>query len=159
MAMCFNVILPNMSLAYSTITFYQIARILLTPLVALINYFFYQIYIPIRAAWCLIPVCVGVGIVSYFDTLPVTNKEMKVTTAPGVIFALTGVMASSLYTVWIGAYHKKLNMSSMQLLFNQAPVASGLLLFFIPHIDTLPQWEIVPLSRWTMIFISGFFAR
>lgn len=158
-AMCFNVILPNLSLAYSSITFYQIARILLTPFVALINLVFYRVSIPMYAALSLIPVCTGVGVVSYYDTRATTpEQEGKVTTVAGVIFAFSGVVASSLYTVWIGTYHKKLNMSSMQLLFNQAPASSCLLLFFIPFADTIPVFSDVPFSRWAMILMSGLFA-
>ncbi|KAK6347272.1 hypothetical protein TWF696_007344 [Orbilia brochopaga] len=157
-AMCLNVILPNLSLAYSSITFYQIARILLTPLVAAINFIFYHVSIPRNAALALIPVCFGVGIVSYYDTLPDPSKPTQVTTAAGVIFAFSGVIASSLYTVWIGTYHRKLNMSSMQLLFNQAPVSSFLLLYFIPFCDTFPTWSGVAMNKYLLILLSGGFA-
>ncbi|KAK6333072.1 hypothetical protein TWF718_010896 [Orbilia javanica] len=157
-AMCLNVILPNLSLAYSSVTFYQIARILLTPFVALINYVFYHVSIPRNAVFALIPVCFGVGIVSYYDTLPDPNKPTQITSTAGVIFAFSGVIASSLYTVWIGTYHRKLNMSSMQLLFNQAPVSSFLLLYFIPFCDTFPVWTGVHLNKYLLILLSGGFA-
>lgn len=157
-AMCFNVVLPNLSLAYSSVTFYQIARILLTPLVASINFIFYRTSLPRAAVLTLIPVCVGVGVVSYYDTVPTGDKDTKSTSPIGVVFALSGVFASSLYTVWIGVFHKKLNMSSMQLLFNQAPWSSMMLWVFIPIVDTTPQWELVPESRWVMICMSGIFA-
>ncbi|KAJ6256797.1 hypothetical protein Dda_8665 [Drechslerella dactyloides] len=157
-AMCLNVILPNLSLAYSSITFYQIARILLTPLVAGINFVFYHVSIPRNAALALIPVCFGVGIVSYYDTLPDPSKPTQVTSVAGVVFAFSGVVASSLYTVWIGTYHRKLNMSSMQLLFNQAPVSSFLLLYFIPFCDTFPTWSGVQMNKYMLILLSGGFA-
>ena len=159
MAMCFNVVLPNLSLAYSSITFYQIARILLTPLVASINFIFYHTTLPRAAVLTLIPVCLGVGIVSYYDTLPTGDKELKATSPIGVVFALSGVFASSIYTVWIGTYHKKLNMSSMQLLFNQAPWSSLMLCVVAPVVDTVPNFHLVPSSRWAMICMSGIFAR
>ncbi|KAF3938836.1 hypothetical protein ABW19_dt0206119 [Dactylella cylindrospora] len=157
-AMCLNVILPNLSLAYSSVTFYQIARILLTPFVALINYIFYHVSIPRNASLALIPVCFGVGIVSYYDTLPDPSKPTQVTSTAGVIFAFSGVVASSLYTVWIGTYHRKLNMSSMQLLFNQAPVSTFLLLYFIPFCDTFPVWSGVTVNKYLLILLSGGFA-
>ncbi|KAI5808564.1 hypothetical protein DFH27DRAFT_477788 [Peziza echinospora] len=157
-AMCFNVILPNLSLSYSSVTFYQIARILLTPMVALINYIFYQTSIPRNALLALIPVCVGVGTVTYYDTLPPTDATVQTTSPIGVFFALTGVLASSVYTVWIGVFHKRLNMSSMQLLFNQAPWSSMMLWLFVPFIDVTPDWATVPMPRWATIFLSGFFA-
>ncbi|KAK3295597.1 uncharacterized protein B0H64DRAFT_474525 [Chaetomium fimeti] len=169
LAMSLNVILPNLSLAFSTITFYQIARILLTPTVALLNYLLYRATLPPRALLALVPACLGVGLVSYYDSLPppttttttttTSSTSPKTTTPLGILFALTGTAASSLYTVWIGAYHRRLKLSSMQLLFNQAPVSAVLLLYAIPFIDTWPAaWSGVGAGRWALIGLSGGFA-
>ncbi|KAH8895035.1 triose-phosphate transporter [Thozetella sp. PMI_491] len=157
-AMSLNVILPNLSLAFSSVTFYQVARILLTPVVALMNFILYRATLPRNAILSLIPACVGVGMVSYYDSLPSDNSNVKTTSPLGVIFAFSGIFASSLYTVWIASYHRKLQMSSMQLLFNQAPVSAFLLLYVIPFVDTFPVWSEVPVNRWVMILISGLFA-
>ncbi|KAI0526580.1 integral membrane protein [Xylaria bambusicola] len=157
-AMSLNVILPNFSLAYSSITFYQVARILLTPIVASIDFFLYHTMLPRDAIVALVPACVGVGVVSYYDSLPSDNANVKTTSSIGVIFAFCGIFASSLYTVWIKSYQRKLKISSMQLLFNQAPVSAFLLLYVIPFVDTFPTWSQVPLNRWLMILMSGMFA-
>ncbi|KAH8594765.1 triose-phosphate transporter family-domain-containing protein [Bisporella sp. PMI_857] len=157
-AMSLNVILPNLSLAFSTVTFYQVARILLTPVVALMNFVLYKATLPRNAIFALVPACLGVGMVSYYDSLPSADANVKTTSGLGVIFAMTGIFASSLYTVWIASYHKKLQMNSMQLLFNQAPLASFMLLYVIPFVDTFPTWTQVHVSRWIMILMSGFFA-
>ncbi|EOO02843.1 putative solute carrier family 35 member e3 protein [Phaeoacremonium minimum UCRPA7] len=157
-AMALNVILPNLSLAFSTVTFYQVARILLTPTVALMNYVLYKATLPQNALLALIPACAGVGMVSYYDSLPSADAKVKTTSGLGVIFAFAGIFASSLYTVWIASYHRKLQMSSMQLLFNQAPVSAFLLLYVIPFVDTFPVWSTVQVSRWVMILMSGMFA-
>lgn len=152
-AMSLNVILPNLSLAFSTVTFYQVARILLTPVVALMNYVLYKSTLPRNAIYALIPACIGVGMVSYYDSLPSADANVKTTSSLGVIFAFSGIFASSLYTVWISSYHKKLQMNSMQLLFNQAPLAAFMLLYVIPFVDTFPVWTKVPLNRWFMIMM------
>lgn len=157
-AMGLNVILPNLSLAFSSVTFYQVARILLTPMVALMNFVLYRSKLPRNAILALIPACLGVGMVSYYDSLPSDNANVKTTSSLGVIFAFAGIFASSLYTVWIASYHRKLQMSSMQLLFNQAPVSTVLLLYVIPFLDTFPEWTTLPANRWFMILISGLFA-
>ncbi|KAI3395529.1 hypothetical protein diail_1246 [Diaporthe ilicicola] len=157
-AMALNVILPNLSLAFSTVTFYQVARILLTPCVALMNYVLYHQTLPTNAILALVPACAGVGIVSYYDSLPAADANIKTTSGLGVIFAFAGIFASSLYTVWIASYHRKLQMSSMQLLFNQAPVSAFMLLYVIPFVDTFPVWTTVSVSRWVMILMSGGFA-
>lgn len=157
-AMALNVILPNLSLAFSTVTFYQVARILLTPTVAMMNFVLYKSTLPRDAILALVPACAGVGMVSYYDSLPTSDVNVKTTSSLGVMFAFLGIFASSLYTVWIASYHRKLQMSSMQLLFNQAPVSAFLLLYVIPFVDTFPVWAQVPVNRWVMILMSGFFA-
>ncbi|KAI8950873.1 integral membrane protein [Xylaria longipes] len=157
-AMSLNVILPNLSLAYSTITFYQVARILLTPTVATMDFFLYRTTLPRNAVMALVPACLGVGAVSYYDSLPTDDANVKTTSNIGVLFAFSGIFASSLYTVWIKSYQRKLQISSMQLLLNQAPVSAFLLLYVIPFVDTFPTWSLVPLNRWLMILMSGMFA-
>ena len=152
-AMSMNVILPNLSLAFSTVTFYQVARILLTPTVALMNFVLYRATLPRNAIYALVPACLGVGMVSYYDSLPSGDETVKTTSGLGILFAFTGIFASSLYTVWIASYHKKLQMNSMQLLYNQAPVSAFMLLYVIPFIDTFPVWSEVPFNRWAMIMM------
>lgn len=163
--MCLNVVIPNLSLAFSTVTVYQLCRVLLTPSTAIINFILYRSTIPRAAALFLVPVCLGVGITSYYDTKPAAapssaDKKTAVATTSsiGVMFALSGVLASSVYTVLIAAYHKKLQMSSSQLLFNQAPISSVLLMFAVPLVDQIPDLGIVPGYRWAMILMSGGFA-
>ncbi|KAI1804387.1 TPT-domain-containing protein [Daldinia bambusicola] len=157
-AMSLNVILPNLSLAFSSVTFYQIARILLTPTVATMDLILYRSMLPRNAILALIPACLGVGMVSYYDSLPTNDANVKSTSSLGVVFAFSGIFASSLYTVWIKSYQRKLKVSSMQLLFNQAPVSAFLLLYVIPFVDTFPTWTEVPKARWLMILMSGVFA-
>lgn len=152
-AMSLNVILPNLSLAFSSVTFYQLARILLTPTVALMNFVLYRATLPPAAIAALIPACFGVGMVSYYDTRPTSDAAIHSTSVLGVVFAFTGIFASSLYTVWIASYHRKLEMSSMQLLHNQAPIAAFLLLYAIPFVDNFPVWSEVALPRWILILI------
>ncbi|KAL8630870.1 hypothetical protein Q9189_003372 [Teloschistes chrysophthalmus] len=157
-AMSLNVILPNASLQFSSVTFYQLARILLTPTVALINYIFYNTSIPRPAVYALIPACVGVGIVSYYDSKAPASPKVKSTSFIGVIFAFAGVLASSLYTVWVSSYQKTLKLSSMQLLYNQAPVGGVLLLYIIPWTDNFWTVNHAPVSKWMLILLSGVFA-
>ncbi|KAL2263879.1 hypothetical protein VTK26DRAFT_4556 [Humicola hyalothermophila] len=164
LAMSLNVILPNLSLAFSTVVVYQLARILLTPTVAILNYALYRATLPLPAILALAPTCLGVAAVSYYDSLPPPQEGAGGTdggpsspsrtataaaagTAPlGLLFALLGVLASSLYTVWIGAYHRRLRLSSMQLLYSQAPVSFVLLLYAIPFLDVFPSHRSVPSS-------------
>ncbi|KAM3419653.1 GDP-mannose transporter [Cercospora zeina] len=171
-AMIFNVVLPNASLAYSSIQFYQVARVLLTPCVAGLNFVLFEQKIPKKAVWTLVPVCVGVGVVSWFDTASSSKTTGThgavdagaggegggVTRPLGVFFALTGVLASSLYTVWIKFYHGKLECSSMQLLMNQAPVSVVMMLYVIPFADDVTVWGKVGRGVYGLIAVSGLLA-
>lgn len=158
-AMSLNVILPNASLQFSSVTFYQLARILLTPTVALINYIFYSTTIPRSAVYALIPACVGVGIVSYYDSKAPANPKVTSTSFVGVIFAFSGVLASSLYTVWVSSYQKSLKINSMQLLYNQAPVGAVLLLYVVPWTDNFWTVNHAAVSKWFLILLVGRRAR
>ena len=93
-----------------------------------------------------------------YDTIPSTDGTITETSITGIVFALSGVCASALYTVLIGSYHKKLQMNSSQLLFNQAPISSIMLLFAVPIVDQIPDLPAVPGYRWAMIIMSGGFA-
>ncbi|RHZ64918.1 uncharacterized protein CDV56_106506 [Aspergillus thermomutatus] len=156
-AMCIQVILQNLSLAYSSVMFHQLARLLLTPVVALLNYMLNSTTIPQTAISSLILLCSGVGIVSYYDSLSMDNASTASTSSWGTVFALAGVCASSIYTVWIGQYHKKFQLNSMQLLLNQAPISTALLLLTVPFTAT-PPLGAVPVSMWILILMSGVFA-
>ncbi|OJD15137.1 hypothetical protein AJ78_04594 [Emergomyces pasteurianus Ep9510] len=154
--MCANVVFLNLSLAFSSILCYQVVRILLTPLTVIIDFCFYRSRIPLKACLALIPTCIGVGIVSYSDSSSASKKAtVETTSALGVIFSFTGVTISAIYTLWVSQYHKKLQMDSMQLLYNQVPF--GALFLFIASLltDTFPVWgEVLP-RQWMLLIISG----
>lgn len=152
-AMCLNVVLPNLSLAHSSVTFYQTARVLLTPVVAILNYILFRMTIPRQAAYTLVPVCFGVAMVTYYDVKP--GAESKNTSNLGVASAMAGVVASSVYTVWIAYFHKKLEMTSVQLLHNQALLGAVVLLYVVPFVDTLPIFAEVALNKWLMIIMAS----
>ncbi|KAL2867014.1 uncharacterized protein BJX67DRAFT_353706 [Aspergillus lucknowensis] len=156
-AMAIQVVLQNLSLAHSSVMFHQLARLLLTPMVGLLNYILYRVKIPRAALVPLVLLCSGVAIVTYYDSLP-TADNGSTTSTWGVIFALTAVCASSIYTVWIGFYHKRFELSSMQLLLNQAPISAGILLCAIPWAETSPSVSTVPSNIWSLVLLSGILA-
>ncbi|KAI4245491.1 MAG: hypothetical protein L6R40_002552 [Gallowayella cf. fulva] len=153
--MCLNVIFQNLSLTYSSITFYQIARILFTPMVALINFLFYQKSIPRNAAYTLLPMCLGVFIISYYEPKSTAHPEAEQTSMLSVFLALTSVFIGSVYTVWIASYQRKFEMNGFQLLYNQAPIGGVMLMVLIPWTDKLPAVQEAPVNKWMMILLSG----
>ena len=157
-SMSCNVVLVNLSLAFSSVPFYQATRVLLTPAVAALNFILYQTTIPRQAAMTLIPTCSGIGLMTYFDVKPhasTASTPSSQTSILGAIFAFSALFSSSIYTVLISHYHSKLKLSSMQLLHQQALMSGVLLLYGIPFLDTLPQFSDISSAKWTLILLSG----
>lgn len=159
-AMAGNVVGMNLSLQISTITFYQITRVLLTPCVAVINFFFYKKSIPRSAAYALIPMCFGVALISYYDQkpAPVAGAPIKAVGGLSVLVALGSVAVSGIYTVWVGTYQRKYEVNGFQLLFNQAPLGAVILLYVVPWTDKFPALDQAPTNVWLMIALSGLLA-
>ncbi|RLL96554.1 hypothetical protein CFD26_105821 [Aspergillus turcosus] len=148
--MCLQVILQNFSLAYSSVIFHQLVRLLLTPLTALLNYLLYRATIPSASIIPLIVLCSGVGTISYYDALPKTDGKVTAS-SKGAVFAFTGVVASALYTAFVGRYHRKFEISSVQLLLNQAPMGAAILLCVVPFLETLPTAAVLSTSLYVSI--------
>lgn len=159
-AMAMNIVGMNLSLQISTITFYQITRVLLTPAVAVINFFFYKKTIPRLAVYSLIPMCFGVGLISYYDKkpAPVPGAPIKNLDALGVIVAIGSVLISGIYTVWVGTYQRRYEINGFQLLYNQAPLGGVILLYVVPWTDKFPALGEAPMNVWWMILFSGLMA-
>lgn len=158
-AMAMNIVGMNVSLQVSTITFYQITRVLLTPIVAIINFFFYKKTIPRMAVYALIPMCFGVALISYYDKPATTpGAPTKAVGALSVLLAIGSVTVSGIYTIWIGTYQRKFDVNGFQLLFNQAPLGGVLLLYVVPWTDKFPALDQTPAVMWGMILLSGFLA-
>jgi solute carrier family 35 protein E3 len=155
-AFCGNVLLPNLSLAHSSVTFYQLCRILVTPGTAILNFFIYQVMISRNQALAIVPICLGIATTTYSD---LSEKASDQTTSIiGVIFAFSGVIVSAIYVIWMGRYFKSFSVSSLQLLYNQAPISVILLFIFIPYIDTIPPLNEISTQQIGMIMLSGMFA-
>ncbi|XP_054720284.1 solute carrier family 35 member E3-like [Uloborus diversus] len=56
----------------------------------------------------------------------------------GTICALTGVVITSFYQVWVGEKQKEFQVNSMQLLYYQIPMSATLLMVCLPFIE--PPW-------------------
>ena len=146
--------------------FYQVARILLTPTVAGMNFWWYGKRIPRKAGYALGAQCAGVFVLAWFDSRPSSSSSSPTTTAAvvennnnssrkadtttplGVFLSFAGVLASSLYTIWVAEYHKRWEMNSMQLLHNQSWLGALLLMYGAP-------FEISAYLKGRSVFIDG----
>lgn len=158
---CANVILTNIALAHSSILFYQVFRILLTPATAVLNLFVYDSKLPKIAALALLPTCAGVCLVAYSESLarssnnPREPPTTRATSNLGIIFSIVGLLCSSLYTVWIAHYHSRLQLSSIQLLYNQVPLCALFLSPISLITDEFPDWRGITSHQWCLLLASG----
>jgi len=143
-SLCMSIIVSILSLAYSPIVFYQIVRALLTPCVAAINCFFYKAVVPRTALMALLPLCMGIAMVTYYNPGSSGDDSSLPMTSKGAIFAFAGVTMTALHTVWMGVFQRRYQLDATQLLFNQAPLGSVVLLYVIPWADTMPVCNELP---------------
>lgn len=120
---CGFVVFTNLSLQNNTVGTYQLAKAMTTPCILLIQTVLYQKTYSTRVKLTLIPITIGVVVNSFYDV------RFNVT---GTIFAIAGVLVTSVYQVWVGRKQHEFQVNSMQLLYYQAPLSAFLLLFIIP---------------------------
>ena len=100
----------------------------------------------------LAAVCVGVGL---------TTPGVAGTSAFGASIAVAAFTVTAFYQVWIGKKIKDFNVSSPQLLLNQAPISIFILAVLAPLFDTLPDVGKIPRDTLTprdtsiALFLSG----
>ncbi|XP_031830246.1 solute carrier family 35 member E3-like [Nomia melanderi] len=151
MTFCGFVVLTNLSLAYNTIGTYQVAKMLTTPCVIILQILFYKKHCGLLVKLTLIPIILGVVINFYYDI------QFNVI---GTIYATMGVFVTSLYQVMLNTKQKEFQMNPMQLLYYQAPLSAILLFIIIPFLEPVEQtftqsWSPIDL---VMIVLSGIVA-
>lgn len=124
-------------------------------IVAIINYIVSNSNMQPMAMLALVPTCLGVYHFSYYDSQSVEGVQVITTTPLDIIYAFLGIIASPLYTIWINTYQRRLQMDSMQLLYNQAPLASIILLYFIPFMDKATYSSFESPHPWLAITMVG----
>lgn len=150
-AFCAFVVFTNLSLEFNTIGTYQLFKVLTTPVVAVITWQYYKTKYSQLVILSLVPVVVGVC------THSVNDIQL---TLMGTVIAAIGVLAASLYQVWVGERLKDLEMSSQQLLYYQAPLSAILLVPFILLMESLPSYSTAEEQRRAIaaVVVSGFVA-
>jgi solute carrier family 35 protein E3 len=145
------IVLNNLSLALNPLGFYQIAKILTTPTVVLLNYFMTGTRVSKTVLGALGVICVGAAL---------TCQSSTEKTPLGVLVAVVAFVMTALYQIWIGT--KRAGLDSAQLLFNQSYVSLGLLMVLVPCIDgrklveaTKPSGEQLEARVWVAIVLSG----
>lgn len=123
---CGFVVLTNLSLVYNTIGFYQVMKVLTTPLLVIIQTLFYGETFSTKIKLSLGLTCVGVLITTITDTQA---------NLPGTLIALSALLVTCMYQIWVGTKQKELECSGYQLLYWQAPLSAVMLIPVIPLFD------------------------
>jgi len=126
LAFCGFVVLTNISLQLNSVGFYQVMKVLTTPVIALIQLLLYQKHLTRTVVAALALVCAGVVVAS------VTDVELNFN---GTVVALVGVLVTSFYQIWVGTEQKDLEANALQLLYYQAPVSALILVPMVFLLD------------------------
>lgn len=122
-AFCGFVVFTNLSLQNNTVGTYQVAKVMTTPCIILIQIFFYKKEFLLMVKLTLIPITLGVFMNFYYDI------QFNVL---GTVYATLGVVVTSVYQVLVSQKQHELQMNAMQLLYYQAPLSAIILLLLIP---------------------------
>lgn len=141
-AFCGYVVFNNISLLYNSVSFYQVMKILCTPVIIAIEAFFYAKYTDGRTKLTLVPVCLGI-----FITV-VTDFEINLV---GSIFALIAVLSNSLYTIYGKTKQNELQANAMQILLYQSAQSAVILALFIPMFDDVSALRAFKFNRDNMV--------
>ncbi|KPA82941.1 hypothetical protein ABB37_02689 [Leptomonas pyrrhocoris] len=140
LSFCGFVALTNMSLVYNTIGFYQLIKVLTTPLLVIIQTLFYGKTFSLKIKLALTITCVGVAIATGSDSQA---------NFIGTVVALSALLITCMYQIWVGTKQTELQCNSFQLLYYQAPISCVMLIpisffsdnlmetFYMPCFDTM----------------------
>lgn len=132
---CGFVALTNLSLVYNSVGFYQLVKVLTTPLIVIIQTFFYNETFSLKIKLALLLTCVGVAVAT------VTDSQANFI---GTVVALSALLITSMYQIWVGTKQKELECNSYQLLYWQAPISAVLLIPLVPLFDDLSTLKQIP---------------
>eukprot|EP00760_Papus_ankaliazontas_P024474 PhM_4_TR2339/c0_g1_i1/m.50078/K15285/SLC35E3; solute carrier family 35, member E3 len=125
---CGFVVLTNLSLVHNSVGFYQLMKVLTTPVIVLLQTLFYGETFGPQIKLSLLIICVGVVAAT------VTDVQLNTT---GTLIASLAVLVTSQYQIWVGTKQKELDLNSMQLLHYQAPLSAVMLVPCVPLLDNI----------------------
>eukprot|EP00756_Hemistasia_phaeocysticola_P058259 Hpha_TRINITY_DN34889_c0_g1::TRINITY_DN34889_c0_g1_i1::g.167938::m.167938/K15285/SLC35E3; solute carrier family 35, member E3 len=142
---CGFVVLTNISLQLNTVGFYQLAKVLTTPVIVTIQTLFYGESFSWAIKLSLALTCVGVAISS------ATDVGLNLL---GAIVAAIAVLVTSQYQIWVGTKQKELECNSWQLLYYQAPLSALMLVPAVPLLEDFSHFKVPSPGSACVIFLS-----
>uniref|UniRef100_A0A0G4H1E7 Sugar phosphate transporter domain-containing protein n=1 Tax=Chromera velia CCMP2878 TaxID=1169474 RepID=A0A0G4H1E7_9ALVE len=132
LSFCGFVVFNNLSLQYNTVGLYQLTKVMTTPTIVAIDFFYYHRTLPFWQNISLIPIIIGVILAT------VTDLSVNFW---GVVFGACGVLSTSFYQIWVKTEQKRLDCNAPQLLAYQSPVSCLFLLCAMPFLEDLSSPE------------------
>jgi len=146
---CGFVVLTNLSLVYNSVGFYQMMKVLTTPLLVIIQSTWYGEVFSLKIKASLLLTCVGVAIAT------VTDAEAN---AFGTFVAASALLITCMYQIWVGTKQKELECNSYQLLYYQAPISAVMLVPIVPLFDDMRNFVMPSTETQLVIFGSSVLA-
>ncbi|CAG9572859.1 conserved hypothetical protein [Leishmania major strain Friedlin] len=142
---CGFVALNNVSLVYNSIGFYQLMKVLTTPMLVVIQTLFYQKTFSAKVKLSLTVTCIGVGLSTVSDT----SANLA-----GTVVALSTLLITCMYQIWVGTKQSEFQCDGFQLLYNQAPISCAMLMPMAYFADDLANKYYTPC--WPTIIVIIF---
>ena len=125
---CSFVVFNNLSLQYNSVGFYQLMKVLTTPVVVILQSLFYNVNLPGKLKLSLLPVCIGVAMATVSDFSFNYN---------GTFWATAGLIATAFYQLLVKTRQDSLKCNSFQLLHYQAPQSAMFVALCTPLFDEM----------------------
>jgi solute carrier family 35 protein E3 len=128
------IVFNNLSIKYNTVGFYQIAKIMITPVVVVIEYFAYGKTVSREKGFAIALLMFGITVATVSDSQVASNPL-------GLVVAAAAVLSSALYQVWAGSKQKELGVNGNQLLHQVSPSAVLMLAVLIPVLEPVGSFS------------------
>ncbi|CAD7956025.1 unnamed protein product [Amoebophrya sp. A25] len=121
------VVFNNLSLQYNTVGIYQLLKVLMTPVVVVLQFCMHGTLLTFWQTVSLIPICVGVSLA--------TVSSLEVNGLTGVFFGVMGIFSTSLYQIWVKSKQSDLQLNPFQLLHHQSFLSMWMLAPLAFYVD------------------------
>ncbi|GBF94129.1 solute carrier family 35 member E3 [Raphidocelis subcapitata] len=122
------VVFNNLSIQLNPLGFYQMSKLLITPVLVAIEWFAYSKPASPRVLASVGVLLAGITLCTLTDTQVSSNPL-------GMLVAAGAVLVTALYQVWASTKQKELGLNGMQLLQQVSPVSAVLLAALIPLLE------------------------
>ena len=123
-----SVAFMNLNLAYNSVGFYQLSKLVCIPATIILQYFLSGKTVSTAVQQSLVVIMIGVGVAT------VSDVELN---ALGFVFAVLAVLSTTTAQLYTNTNQSDLGLDAMQLLYHCAPMVTGGLAVITPFFDQI----------------------